>query len=67
MTWLVEHRDGFCATKSGKRAPESAASVETLCGHFVILPYSTENGKVDCPECLKAMQARPSQRGGKEE
>lgn len=51
MAWLVKHREGTCATKSGQRHAADAASVETLCGQYVVLPLGSERGTPDCDEC----------------
>jgi hypothetical protein len=56
--WSVEHRDGLCATKTGMRPAENAASVPTLCGQFVILPIDYSQDEPDCPECIASLIAR---------
>lgn len=58
--WLVRHRDGSCATKTGMRPAESAASVPTLCGQFVILPMGYEQGDPDCDECASLLARTPT-------
>lgn len=49
--WCVEHREGTCAVKSGRKPSESADSVETKCGKFVILPFGYEKAEPTCEEC----------------
>ena len=46
--WCVRHRDGWCATKGGKRYAVSAASVPTRCGMFVTGPGGMERRTPDC-------------------
>ncbi len=49
--WCVRHRDGWCATKTGKPHKESATNVYTRCGHVVILPMGSEKRVPTCVEC----------------
>jgi hypothetical protein len=53
--WCVRHRDGWCATKNGKRHADTQDSVPTKCGYFVILPGGSERRAPDCPDCLAAL------------
>jgi hypothetical protein len=49
--WCVRHRNGWCATATGKPFPETRDSVKTACGYFVILPGGCEFREPDCKEC----------------
>jgi hypothetical protein len=60
--WLVQHRDGWCATKTGMRPAGAAESVPTLCGHVIVLPWGYDQGEPDCPECLAAIQTKAAAR-----
>lgn len=50
--WCVQSREGWCAVKGGKKPSESADSVETRCGHAVILPWGHKKRIPDCGHCL---------------
>jgi hypothetical protein len=56
MVWLVEHREGSCATKSGKQHRDSATNVRTLCGGVVVLPGGSRQGEPECPDCRAALR-----------
>lgn len=56
LPWCVQHRDGWCAVKTGMRPAEAAASVQTKCGHFVVLPMGAEQTDPDCPDCIAALK-----------
>jgi hypothetical protein len=49
----VRHRGGWCVCRSQpKGVPRYRDTVKTLCDHVVTLPWDTERGVADCPECL---------------
>jgi hypothetical protein len=51
-TWCVMARDKkWCATKSGERPVDTATSVPTRCGFFVILPWGIERRNPTCVDC----------------
>ena len=54
--WLVRHRDGWCATKNGKRFRDDAWSVDTKCAHVVTLPSGMKRGIPDCPDCRSVLR-----------
>ncbi len=54
--WLVLHRDGACATASGRQVKDDTLSEKTLCGYFVTLPSGTQKAEPDCPECLAILR-----------
>lgn len=57
--WLVQHREGECVIKDGKRPErDSADNVETLCGHWVVLPWAFRKGRPDCAECRILVRKR---------
>lgn len=56
--WCVRHRDGWCATATGKKARDSALSVKTKCGNSVILHWGSQERQPNCPECLSELSKR---------
>jgi hypothetical protein len=54
--WCVRHRDGWCATKTGKPHQEDATSVPTRCGHHVVLPMGSTRHVPTCVECIETMK-----------
>ena len=53
--WCVQHRGGWCAVADKKCPDEDASSVETKCGHFVILPWSSTKRIPTCVECIEKL------------
>lgn len=53
--WCVRHRDGWCATKGGRRPDPEAWSDLTRCGYQVLLRWGSEKRLPDCPECRAKM------------
>jgi len=50
--WCVQHREGWCYTKSQpKREPRYREHVTTYCGYVVTAPWGFERRAADCPEC----------------
>ena len=56
MIWCVRHRDGWCATATGRRCTDGAWNVGTKCKHFIVAPTGCEVRKPTCPECLAALK-----------
>jgi pyrimidine deaminase RibD-like protein len=54
--WCVKHRDGWCATKSGRRYAEGITNAPTKCKHYVTLPCGYERRVPTCVECIEAMK-----------
>jgi len=57
--WCVRHRDGWCATKRGRRPDPDAIQDETRCNHFIVMRWGSEKREPDCPECRKRMGLKP--------
>jgi hypothetical protein len=54
----VQHKTAWCAAKH-KKTIDYQDSVETMCGHFVILPWGISSARPPtCPECLRALAHR---------
>jgi helicase len=57
--WSVQHTDGWCALlDQNVESPEIVAetlNVQTLCRHFVVLPYGVERRLPTCPGCLASL------------
>lgn len=49
--WCVRHRDGWCATKDGRKHDDAENNVATKCEHFVVLPWGAEKREPTCNEC----------------
>jgi len=60
--WCVKHREGWCATKGGRRPDPKALSDATRCGSQVIARWGGEKRIPDCEECLKLMRKRSRQK-----
>ena len=54
--WCVKHRDGWCATKFGRRPSGDALHDDTRCGHVVTLRVGSERRMPTCLECVEAVQ-----------
>ena len=52
--WCVKHRDGWCATKTGKPHKQDAVHVPTRCEHVITLPRGSEKRIPTCDECRNA-------------
>ena len=50
----VRHRTGWCATR---QEDLNSDSIETVCGHYVVLPWGIERRHPNCKEC-KAILAK---------
>ena len=53
----VRHRDGWCACKINRDPGESAWMVETLCDHFIALPYASSTRQPTCVDCLGVLSS----------
>ena len=49
--WCARHREGWCATASGRTFRDTAINVATRCGHFVVLPGGCERRVPTCKDC----------------
>ena len=56
-TWIVRHRDGWCALPPGQKPDPEALNDPTLCGYVVSLRWESRRGQPDCPECLAKLAA----------
>ena len=56
--WCIRHREGWCATATGKPSKDGSDNVATVCQHFVIMPGGCKVCKPDCPECLRILAKR---------
>lgn len=56
--WCVQSRDGWCATKNGKRPDTEANSVDTLCEYIVVLPFAWCLRKPTCKDCLAILKRK---------
>lgn len=54
--WCVQHREGWCATATGKQHREDATNVRTRCLQYVVLPMGSERRVPTCVECIEAMK-----------
>jgi hypothetical protein len=54
--WCVKHRNGWCATATGKSYTPDAVNVRTLCKHSVCLPGGAAIRIPTCVECIEAIQ-----------
>lgn len=63
--WCVKHRDGWCATDTGKAFKEGVFTVKTMCQHHVCMPYGCEYREPTCKQCLtmKHMRVGPREKG----
>lgn len=48
--WCVRHREGWCATATGKSFKEEQGTVKTKCRHYVIMPLGCEFRVPTCTE-----------------
>lgn len=56
--WIVQSRHTWCVAKDQSREPNGhASSVETLCGHFIALPWGVRRGLPDCIDCRRVIGA----------
>jgi len=56
MVWCVQHRDGWCATKSQpKNTPRYQDHVKTLCAYVVTLPFGFARRAPTCKDCLERL------------
>lgn len=56
--WCVQHREGWCATKTREAPDLDSTSVETLCDHTVILPWASELCAPTCRDCRTILNRR---------
>ncbi len=54
--WCVRHRDGWCATKAGRRPTTDAIHDETRCGHTVHLRTGSGRRLPNCAGCRSRMR-----------
>lgn len=52
----VQHRDGWCVAKNENECLEENDNIETLCHHFIILPWGFKKRNPTCPDCLKILE-----------
>lgn len=60
--WCVQHRDGWCATRSGAKPSADAWKDATACGCWVTMRMGSEIREPDCEECHAALSAQESKR-----
>ena len=54
LVWCVKDRHGcWCAAKGNREPEEGVTSVETKCGHVVVLPWGIDKRVPSCSDCGK--------------
>lgn len=57
---LAKHRDGTCVPENKSSCVGGAASVKTLCGYFVTLPFGyPKDRRPTCHECRDILSTNP--------
>lgn len=54
--WCVKHRDGWCATATGKQHSADALNVRTVCQHSIVMPCGSERRVPTCVECIEKLR-----------
>lgn len=62
--WCAEARDGLWCAAADTWTPDSVtASIPTLCGRHIVLPYGVSERVPTCPDCRAKHATRPEEDG----
>lgn len=50
--WCIKHKEGWCAVLDQAKKPEdNGTTIQTLCAHFVLMPFGIERRVPTCVDC----------------